>query len=370
MNKDSDCKKNLCINCGKMGHENKYCNEAITSFGVINVKILDNHNESLLLKNSFSIKKNKLFLIESKKYKNTKCYMSNTIKLYDEPLKCYEQHIDFDYNKNYKINNENIPFEMDIKLQKFCFYKNRILFMMVSRRFSLGFIEFIRGKYNISDATSIINLFEQMTINEIKIIETNTYDDILYYFLNRKNESKEIVLNRIYEGKYSNEYCEAKIKFNYLLNPNENEEDNIPWNLYFYTKHIKPKWNIPEWGFPKGRRDKRNEENLMCACREFEEETGYKTNEYIILNRIEPIEEKLIGTNGVNYKHIYYLAINNTDKEINVNGYDIYEIGNIKWFTYDEAISYIRPYHIDKKKILTSVYLFIMNYLIHYNQEI
>ena len=106
-------------------------------------------------------------------------------------------------------------------------------------------------------------------------IQKNQYDTILFYFLNRHNESKEVVLNRIYEGKYSNEYCEAKIKFNMLLNPSVDENSDIPLDLDFYTKYIRPRWKKPEWGFPKGRRDKRAEENLTCACREFEEETVY-----------------------------------------------------------------------------------------------
>ena len=31
---------------------------------------------------------------------------------------------------------------------------------------------------------------------------------------------------------------------------------------------------------------KKAEENLTCACREFEEETGYKKDEYTVLNKI------------------------------------------------------------------------------------
>ena len=240
---------------------------------------------------------------------------------------------------------------------------------MVSRKFSLGFIEFIRGKYDVSDPKGIINLFEQMYDEEIKLIQKNEYDDILYHFLNRANETKEIVLNRIYEGKYSNEYCEAKIKFNLLKYPSDDENDNVPWDLNFYAKNIRPKYKKPEWGFPKGRRDRKTEENINCACREFEEETGYKKDEYTILNKIEPIEEKMVGTNGIFYKHIYYLSINN-DKTNIPTDFDSYEIGEIKWFTYDEAMCHIRPYHYEKKKILMRIYLFILNYLIHNVQEI
>lgn len=348
-------RKILCANCGKHGHEFKSCIEPITSYGIINIDIANTTNETLVIKDKFSTKKNTYYKIISKKYPEIKCYISDNIKLYD------------DNDNIYKLDNDTIPYQEDEHIHKFCYYRDKILFMMVSRKFSLGFIEFIRGKYNVSDAKSIINLFEQMYEDEIKYIRKNQYDNILYYFLNRNNEPIEVVLNRIYEGKYSNEYCEAKIKFNMLLNPSDDENNDIPLDLNFYTKYIRPRWRKPEWGFPKGRRDKRNEENLTCACREFEEETGYKKDEYNVLNKIEPIEEKLIGTNGVGYKHIYYLAINNCEKNRTMEDYDSYEIGDIKWFTYDEAMIHIRPYHIEKKKILTRVYLFIMNYLIHNN---
>jgi 8-oxo-dGTP pyrophosphatase MutT (NUDIX family) len=347
----------LCANCGKPGHEFKFCNEPITSFGIINIKIDEDSTESFMIKDKFSTKKNTYYKVMSKKYPNVKCYISDNIKLYE------------DQTDNYKLDTDTIPYDAEDQVRKFCYYKDKIKFLMVSRRFSLGFIEFIRGKYDPSDSKCIINLFEQMTADEIKFISTNDYDNILYYFLNRTSEEKEVVLNRIYEGKYSTEYCEAKIKFNMLVSPNDDENNNIPWDLYFYTRYIKPRWTKPEWGFPKGRRDKRAEENLMCACREFEEETGYKKEEYTVLNRIEPIEEKLIGTNGVNYKHIYYLAMNEINKENAIDQLDFYEIGDIQWFSYDEAMNHIRPYHMDKRKILTRVYLFILNYLVHYDNQ-
>lgn len=349
-------KKFFCSNCGKTGHEFRMCREPISSWGIINIDIIDDINESIILKEKFGSKKNTQYQIISNKYPNIKCYMSDNIRLHE------------DQSGIYKLNNESICYQSNEDIKKFCYYKDKIMFMLVSRRFSLGFIEFLRGKYDATNVKSIINLFEQMYEEEIKFIHNNQYDDILYHFINRNNEPKNIVLNKIYEGKYSNEYCDAKIKFDMLLNPQKYED--IPLDLYFYTQHIKPKWKNPEWGFPKGRRDKRTEENITCACREFEEETGYKSNDYMILNRIEPIEERLIGTNGVHYRHIYYLSINNCDRNRIIEEYDAYEIGEIKWFTYEEAIKHIRPYHVEKKNILTRIYLFIMNYLIHNGHDI
>ena len=86
---------------------------------------------------------------------------------------------------------------------------------------------------------------------------------------------------------------------------------------------------------------------------------------YIVLNKIEPIEEKMTGTNGITYKHIYYLSLNNRDKNTKFANYDNFEVGDISWFTYSEAINHIRPYHTEKKRVLTKIYLFVLNYLIN-----
>lgn len=61
--------------------------------------------------------------------------------------------------------------------------------------------------------------------------------------------------------------------------------------------------------------------------------------------------------------------MNESDRLFDLQDLDYNEIGDIGWYTYEDAISLIRPYHIDKKKILTRIYLFILNYLIQYNSE-
>jgi mannitol-1-phosphate/altronate dehydrogenase len=83
-----------------------------------------------------------------------------------------------------------------------------------------------------------------------------------------------------------------------------------------------------------------------------------------IFENIEPLEEVFVGTNGIKYKHIYYAGLSNDSDElfINMNNkHQADEIGDIGWFKYDDAISKIRPHHKDRKKIMTVMYLFIIN---------
>lgn len=325
-----------CYNCGNTGHEYKKCMEPIISFGIIDVKIIIDGDKKDLI-NKYG-KDNSEMIIYSKKYSHVK-YINNI-------------------NSRYNVDNKNILLMNNENLKKILFYKDKILFLLVSRKFSLGFIEFIKGRYNLYEIMGIVKLFKQMYKNEIDLIKDNDYDSLLYIFLN-KNENKETFLKKIYTDKHKTEYLDAKFKFNIL----KNNTECVMLNIDFLVNNIKPKWRIPEWGFPKGRKSHINESNLICAKREFQEESGYNAADYQVLNMIEPIEELLIGTNGIKYKHVYYLALDDSHGDLKDNNYDNYEIGSIKWFTYDEAISVIRPHHNEKKQILTKIYLFILNFL-------
>ena len=93
------------------------------------------------------------------------------------------------------------------------------------------------------------------------------------------------------------------------------------------------------------------EKNIDSANREFIEETNLNEKNFNILYNIFPITENLIGTNNINYKHIYYLAICNNDIKVEIditNKQQYKEVGNIGWYSYDESINMIRNYHIDK----------------------
>ncbi len=160
------------------------------------------------------------------------------------------------------------------------------------------------------------------------------------------------------KNKFSDIYSNAKMNFDLL----KNSDCSQYLNLDFYVKNIIPTWNNPEWGFPKGRKNTA-ENDLDCAVREFEEETGFCKDEYIILNNIEPIIEDLIGTNGKKYRHIYYLALTykNIDPKLENSNLNYEEIGDIGLYSYEESLHLFRSYHIERKKILTVVFIYILN---------
>jgi 8-oxo-dGTP pyrophosphatase MutT (NUDIX family) len=111
-------------------------------------------------------------------------------------------------------------------------------------------------------------------------------------------------------------------------------------------------WKETEWEFPKGRRNFK-EKDLDCALREFEEETGiFRTNIHIIYN-ILPFEETFIGTNHKSYKHKYFLAYYKDEgNDKNLNNFQKSEVSKLEWKTFEDCLESIRPYNLEKKKLI------------------
>lgn len=317
--------KFYCGNCGKYGHLYKYCNDPITSFGVILVAISSDDN--------------------------------NVIPNIISELKVNEDYPDTIDNE-VSIDAEGIIYETIDDIETFGRYKNNIKFLLIQRKHTLGYIEFIRGRYNIENVDGIIFLFKQMTQEEIERIGVLTFDE-LWDDLWSNNKNKTV---------YHTEYTHAKYKFGKL----KKGTDNNILGLNFYVENVPATWSCPEWGFPKGRRNYQ-EDNMMCAIREFSEESGFDDSEFILLDKVVPFNEQFIGTNGINYKHIYYLALASTDKLPSVNPDNqnqISEIGAISWCTFEECIKLLRPYHIERRKILTKLYMYLMNSIIRIKNQV
>lgn len=248
-----------------------------------------------------------------------------------------------------------------------CFHKFKLTeeneeykIILIRRKDTIGYVEFLRGKYNINNTDYIIKLFDMMT-NEEKERIKNVWDfDKLRIIL--KMTKKNNV--------YKNEYELAKKKFNHLKNKRimfKNSKNVISILNYLINKS-KISWNETEWGLPKGRKNK-NETNINCAVREFLEETGInKDNIRIILN-IKPINEIYTSINNVTYRHIYFFAeYINENTTIMVNPNDVeqsIEISSINWFNKQVSSSIIRDYYIQKKKIINKSFS-IINEMVNY----
>jgi 8-oxo-dGTP pyrophosphatase MutT (NUDIX family) len=315
MNLENIDKKNIiCINCGKKGHFSKKCIQPITSIGIICIQY-ENININTIIK----------YL---KQLQNNISLSNNEI---DDILRIRHILLENNTENNTKDNNFN----------------ESIKYLMIRRRNSLNYVEFIRGKYDLEDMEYLRNIANFLTIKE--------KEDILNYDF-------EYLWNNFWGDNYginNNEYLDSKNKYEMLKNGFyfKKNEINIYINLDILFNDSENKYIEPEWGFPKGRRNLK-EKNIECAKREFEEETNVNESLYHILN-LSPIEEIFLASNNIKYKHIYYIAqsISDIDLKIDTNNKSqMIEISDLKWFSFKESYEKIRPYNIERKYILLNIH--------------
>jgi 8-oxo-dGTP pyrophosphatase MutT (NUDIX family) len=195
--------------------------------------------------------------------------------------------------------------------------------LMIRRKDSMSFAEFIRGKYDPTDTAYVSVLMKNMTLKEQANIASEPF---------------EVLWRQLWgDDRTSADFAPSRERFNQL--------DRVKLmrdNLSEYTE--------PEWGFPKGRR-MRGESDLACAVREFAEETNIMRDSYVVLKNIV-LEETFVGLNNIQYKHAYFVALLKNPDLINLNqrltATQRREISGIAWKTMEEAEALIRPHHIER----------------------
>tara|TARA_B100001093_G_scaffold502284_1_gene555061 strand:- start:306 stop:1103 length:798 start_codon:yes stop_codon:yes gene_type:complete len=233
-----------------------------------------------------------------------------------------------------------------------CFKKKKNInkYLLICRKNTLGYVDFIRGKYPIYNIEYLQNLFDEMTITEKTYLLNNTFEDI---WNNLWGDFSRV--------QYANEEKISKNKFN-SIKEGVYLYDNTFYNLKSLIHNSKTSWIEPEWGFPKGRRNYL-ENDLDCATREFTEETGLLNKNFKIIKNILPYDEIFMGSNYKSYKHKYYLAfLENSD--INIKNYQKSEVSNAKWASIEECLQIFRPYNLEKKDIIKKIDIMLNNYSI------
>jgi len=208
-------------------------------------------------------------------------------------------------------------------------------YLLVQRKDTLGYVDFLRGKYSDTNLFQLKNIMEEMTMEEIDRIHAYEYKELWYKLWNKVTET--------YDTKNEE-------KFNWI-------KKNKPELLVYST------WTEPEWGFPKGRRNFK-ERDLECALREFEEETGYSKKNLVFVKNMNPVEEIFTGSNLKSYKHRYFMASMRYEDTLDDTHYQKSEIGAMKWFTYEEVMQRVRPYNIERLDLLKDIQSLIGKYTI------
>lgn len=242
------------------------------------------------------------------------------------------------------------------------------LYLMVQRKDSMSYVEFLRGKYQLENRSYILKLFSNMTKEEHhRIMMTlnggGTFEKLwkdLWQVQDCRNFEKE--------------YMEARDKFEVLQKGYYLKYNNttIFFDLGYILSEAPAAHETTEWGFPKGRRNI-NEDDVHCALREFMEETGYAMSQIKIHIDVKPLEEIFSGTNRVRYKHVYYLA-QLADSEMSVcvpppRICSATEIRDVKWFSYHDAQALLRHYNVERKELFRRVNQNVLKNLYSYSKR-
>lgn len=226
-------------------------------------------------------------------------------------------------------------------------------FLMIRRKDTLGYIDFMRGKYLVQNKNYIMNMLKQMTVKERAMLREGNFDK-LWKTLWGENS----VVN-----KYKTEEISSKEKYDLLFLGILNKDVFFTLCSMLDECDTLEVWDEPEWGFPKGRRNYQ-EKDYECAIREFCEETGYFSEYLKNIQNIFPYEEIFTGSNYKSYKHKYYLMYMDYDDSLISTNFESSEVSKMEWKKYDDCINVIRPYNLEKKRIITNIYNCIHKYVL------
>jgi len=226
-----------------------------------------------------------------------------------------------------------------ILLYRYDLYCHKYEYLMIQRRHTFAYVEIIRGNYHEDNKDYLQRLFGEMTKQERNHIFQKTFLELwedLWLFEDKSNP------------RFIRDFNKASETFKTMLPCFQEIHDKVP-----------VLWEIPEWGFPKGKREL-YESIVQCAKRECFEETNIHETQYRITTDISPVEETFIGTDHKAYRHVYYVAelINSTDHQLffkDENKLQLREVGNMRWFSLSDALLFIRPYNVEKKEIIRHI---------------
>jgi 8-oxo-dGTP pyrophosphatase MutT (NUDIX family) len=226
-----------------------------------------------------------------------------------------------------------------------------IEYLMIRRNHSLGFVDFMRGKYPLYNKNYLMNIINEMTVNEKNLLLTSTFEKLWEYIWGVSSTGIQ----------YRGEEKISKNKFTSIsLGITINNKE---YTLKTLIDESDTHWEETEWGFPKGRRNFQ-EKDIQCGIREFEEETGINREQIQLIQNTLPFEEIFTGSNYKSYRHRYYVAYIKDSIDY-IENYQNYEVSKMDWYSYEEACNLIRPYNLEKLSVLEKVNKILTKYRLY-----
>ena len=199
--------------------------------------------------------------------------------------------------------------------------------LLICKRWTYAYIDFIHGKYNSLDNFQLIELFNKMTFGEKLDILSLNFAQMWYRIWLNTPKKKQYHISK---AKFDSTFLgDGGAKLKKLINKSDNVERI--------------------WEIPKGRKKYKNESDINCAIREFEEETNVKKNSYKIFPRVRKFYSYI--SDNIEYINIYYIAVvrHLFEPKINFESIDqVDEISNIKWMSIHDIRLIDRSGRLDK----------------------
>ena len=182
--------------------------------------------------------------------------------------------------------------------------------LLICKRFTYAYCIFIHSNYNTKSQEALSTLLNEMTLDEKMDILSLNFDQMWFrvWYINEKTIT----------------YAQMKNQFELI-----HLIDDAGVGLRRAISVSNNKDRI--WEIPKGHKASNNESELVCAMREFYEETGVAKTGYQLLSEqcvhYDYIENKIL------YKNKYFVAIAN--RKLNLNRVlsvdQLKEISDIRW---------------------------------------
>lgn len=316
-----------CHNCGKSGHNSKKCRAPVLSYGII---LYYKYNIDEFMQGDIFCPS---VITQNRAYDSYYRDISNLLLTEDpdEP--------DYEIINNIKEIHPASP--------------DQIKYLMILDRHTPDYVQIILGNYDFEDVNYIRTLISRLTHTEIRLINCHT---LTYLFVKYWTFSNRDALKL-----YRKQYNHSKRAFKALKNGIKNSNGEYI-KFQKIVQEINPQWTESDWGFPKGRRRRScHELDIECAKREFQEETGIHPSYYNVLP-IPPFEETFQGSNGITYRHLYYLAEAKEYIPIYLDPNNVHqttEIRKIGWYTYESGVNMIRGYHKERKSLFNQVHTYL-----------
>lgn len=281
-------------------------------------------------------------------------------------------------------------------------------YLMICRKSSFGYTDFMRGKYSLSDIPHIRMLLHEMSNEERQRLLTHSFQSLCADFwqlpflkppspstrcrsfegsgidaatmawLSSSLENDSVAVDTVAadgdadmgaDGDADTD-AESSFRASAFCPPasfNSYKFDALrhgvrigphTYTLSDLVNECVADWREPEWEFPKGRRNPR-ERDYECALREFEEETGLDRRYLLLLDNAAPVEEQFLGSNHKHYCHKYYLALWNdvlaTSENVSMQQFQASEVSRMAWMDVQECLDHIRPYMHEKRQLIQQV---------------